>query len=115
MRLNQNAEISDEKLTKYLLASKKRNDKSKWLAQAGYARENWSILKDHLRRQVLPKNARLVEATDYGRMYEIRVDLKGPNGTVLPIRTIWMVDQATDMARFITMYPDRKKADRDEL
>lgn len=115
MRLNQNAEISNEKLTKYLLAPEKRNDKSKWLAQAGYVRENWSILKDHLRRKVLPKNARLVEDTEYGKMVEIRANLKGPNGQVLPVRTIWMADQATGTAKFITMYPDRKKADRDEL
>ena len=115
MKLNQNAEISDEKLTKYLLAPKKRNDKSKWLAQAGYVRENWSILKDHLRRQVLSRNARLVEDTTYGRMYEIRANLRGPNDKVLPVCTIWMVDQATDTARFITMYPDRNGAEQDGL
>ena len=115
MRLNQDAEISDEKLTRYLLTSKKRNDKSKWLAQAGYVLENWAVLKDHLRRQVLPQDARLVETTEYGKMYEIRADLEGPNGTGLPVCTIWLVDTTTGTPRFITMYPDRKKADRDEL
>lgn len=108
MRLPQDAEISDEKLTRYLLAPKKRNDKSKWLARAGYVLENWAILKDHLRRQVLPKDAILVEQTDYGRMYEIRANLTGPNGTKLPVRTIWMIEAATDTTRFITMYPEKK-------
>lgn len=112
MRLPKDALISDEKLTKYILAPKKRNDKSKWLAKAGYAPETWSILKDDLRRQVLPKSASLVETTDYGKMYEIRARLKGPSGHTLSVCTIWMVEKATQTAKFITMYPDRKVARR---
>ena len=109
VRLPENTQISDEKLTKYLLAPRKRNDKSNWLAQAGYLLENWSILRDDLKRQVLPNDALLVETTDYGTMYEIRANLRGPNGKTLPVCTIWMVGTADDVARFITMYPDRKR------
>jgi len=50
--LSPDALISDEKLVKYLLAPRKRNDKSKWLAQAGDTLENWPILKDDIRKQV---------------------------------------------------------------
>ncbi len=112
MRLPQNTLISDEKLTKYLLAPRRRNDKSKWLARAGYLLRNWSILKDDLRRQVLPKDAHLVEDTDYGRIYEIRANLKGPNGRVVAIRSIWMVEPPPGVAKFITMYPDREARSR---
>ena len=108
MRLPKDALISDEKLVKYLLAPRKRNDKSKWLGQAGYTLESWSILKDDIRKQVLPKNASLIESTDYGRMYEIRVKLKGPNGKTLPVCTVWIVEKATAAAKFVTMYPDRR-------
>lgn len=108
MRLPQDALISDEKLVKYLLAPRKRNDKSKWLAQAGYTLENWPILKDDIRKQVLPKPASLIESTDYGKMYEIRARLKGPSGKTLPVRTIWMVEAATVTTKFITMYPDKR-------
>jgi hypothetical protein len=55
VRLSKEAVISDEKLAKYLLAPRKRNDKSKWLAQAGYLLETWPLLKDDLRNQVLPR------------------------------------------------------------
>jgi hypothetical protein len=103
VRLPQDALISDQKLVKYLLAPRKRNDKSQWLAQAGYTLENWAI-----RKQVLPKNAALIESTDYGRMHEIRARLTGPNGKTLAIRTIWMIETATDTTKFITMYPDRR-------
>jgi hypothetical protein len=112
VRLSQDALISDEKLVKYLLAPRKRNDKSKWLAQAGYTLENWSILKDDIRKQVLPKNASLIESMDYGRMYEIRARLKGPNGQSLLVRTVWMVEATTDTTKFITMYPDRRQSAR---
>lgn len=108
MRLSQNALISDEKLAKYLLAPRKRNDKSKWLAQAGYLPETWPLLKGDLKSQILPKDASLVESTEYGRMYEIRAKLKGPNGKTLPVCTIWMVEKAAKVTKFITMYPDRR-------
>ncbi len=108
MRLSQDALISDEKLVKYLLAPKKRNDRSKGLAQAGYTLENWPILKEDIRQHVLPKPASLIESTDYGKMYEIGARLKGPSGKALPVRTVWMVEAATGATKFITMYPDRK-------
>ena len=108
MRLSKDALISDEKLVKYLLVPKKRNDKSQWLAQAGYTLETWPILKADLRNQVLPGNASLIESTDYGIMYEIRSRLTGPNGTNLPVCTVWMVEKVTGIAKFITMYPDRR-------
>ena len=108
MKLPEDALISDEKLTKYLLAPKKRNDKSKWLARAGYVAETWSILKRDLRKQVLPRNASLVERTAYGETYEIRGELQGPNGKTLAVCTIWMVEKAGEATKFITMYPDRK-------
>jgi hypothetical protein len=108
VKLSKDALISDEKLTKYLLAPRKRNDKSMWLAQAGYQLETWSILRHDLIRQILPHDASLVECTPYGEVYEIRGELKGPNGKVLPVCTIWMVESATQATKFITMYPDRK-------
>ena len=49
MKLPADTLIAPEKLTQYLLVVRKRNDKSKWLAQAGYALENWRELEKHLR------------------------------------------------------------------
>ena len=108
LRLPKDALISEEKLTKYLLAPRKRHDKSKWLAQAGYIPENWPILKEDVRNQILPNDASLVETTEYGTMYEIKAGLKGPNGKVLPVCTIWMVENTTNVTKFITMYPDKR-------
>jgi len=107
VRLPKETLISDEKLVKYLLAPRKRDDKSKWLARAGYVLENWSILREDLRSQILPRDAALVESTNYGKMYSIRAELKGPNGKTLRVCTIWMIEEATKVGKFITMYPDK--------
>ena len=107
MKLPENTLIAREKLTHYLLALRKRNDKSQWLVQAGYTLENWQVLETDLRNQVLSIDATLVEKTEYGQMYEISGKLIGPNGKTLSVRTIWMTERTTGNTKFITMYPTR--------
>jgi hypothetical protein len=114
VKLSKDALISDEKLTRYLLAPRKRNDKSRWLAQAGYRLEMWSILRQDLIRQILPNDASLVERTSYGEMFEVTGKLKGPNGGTLLVRTMWMVEKATRLTKFITMYPEKRR-DKHEI
>ena len=107
MRLPEDTLIPEEKLTDYLLILKKRNDKSQWLASAGYTLENWEILEEDLREQILSTDATPMENTEYGQNYEIRGELVGLNGKILAIRTIWMTESATGRTKFITMYPDK--------
>ena len=109
MKLPEDTLIAHEKLTQYLLVLRKRNDKSKWLAEAGYTLENWQVLENDLRNQILSSDATLIENTEYGQMYEIRRKLIGPNGNSLPVCTIWMTETATGNTKFITMYPDRRR------
>jgi hypothetical protein len=109
MKLPDNTLIAPEKLTQYLLVLKKRNDKSKWLAQAGYTLENSQELENDLRLQILSLEATPTESTLYGQMYEIRGDLTGPNGQTLAVVTIWITETATRVTKFITMYPDKGK------
>jgi hypothetical protein len=106
MKLPENTLIAREKLTDYLLVLRKRNDKSQWLAQAGYTLENWEKLETDLRNQILSTDATPIEKTEYGQMYEINGELVGPNGKILPVRTIWMTESATGNTKFITMYPN---------
>ena len=58
MKLPDDTLIAHEKLTQYLLALRKRNDKSQWLAQAGYAIENWEALENDIRNQILSAKPR---------------------------------------------------------
>ena len=109
MKLPEDTLIAHEKLTQYLLVPKKRNDKSQWLARAGYSLENWRILENDLRNQILSVDATPTESTEYGQMYEIRRKLIGPNGKSLPVCTIWMAETAIGNTKLITMYPDRRR------
>ncbi|MBW2607917.1 MAG: hypothetical protein JRD05_09805 [Deltaproteobacteria bacterium] len=109
MKLSVDTLIAQEKLTQYLLTLRKRNDKSQWLAQAGYSLENWHVLENDIRNQVLPADATSIENSEYGQMYEIRQNLIGPNGKSLPVCTIWMTETATGNTKLITMYPDKRR------
>ncbi len=108
MKLPANTLIAPEKLTQYLLAPRKHKDKSKWLAQVGYTLKNWSLLEENLRMQILTLEAIPTENTKYGQMYEISGKLTGPNGKTLAVRTMWMTETATEVSKFITMFPDRR-------
>lgn len=109
MKLPKNTLISQEKLLKYLLVFRNRNDKSKWLAKAGYSFKNWEVLENDLREQILPISAIPTDNTQYGQMYEIKGKLVGPNGKSIAICTIWMTEKVTEITKFITMYPDKRK------
>lgn len=105
MFLPLDAAIAEEKLTKYLLVPLPKDDKSKFLQQAGYTLENWQQLEADLRSQILTQPAEFLEKTLYGNKYAIKATLKGVNGLELEIITIWML---TDQkAKFVTLVPNR--------
>ena len=108
MKLPANAIIATEKLTGYLLRKLPENDKSCYLAQAGYTLENPERLEAGLRHQILIREASFMEPTEYGDKYSIRGELTGPNGRTLKVMTIWMTEDATGLTKFITLYPAKE-------
>ena len=109
MKLPPDTVIAPAKLTKYLLVWRDADDKSKFLAQAGYGQENWEQLEADLRNQILPLEAvPRDEPNHFGDVYEIRGVLKGVNGVNLAVVTIWMVEYETQQTKFITLYPDKE-------
>ena len=107
MKLPKDTLIACEKLSQYLLIPKKRNDKSQWLAEAGFTRENWQALEAALRNLILSTEAIFVERIEYGEMYGINGNLVGPNRKTLSVRTLWMTEKATGKTKFITMFPNK--------
>ena len=109
MNLPQDAVIALEKLNGYLLVWKPADDKSKFLAKAGYVLKNWPQLEADLRSQILPLEAvPIVETNIFGDRYSIRGNLVGPNGVNLATVTIWMTEFETGATKFITLFPDRR-------
>ena len=73
-----------------------KDDKSQFLARAGYTLDTWQQLEQDLRTQVLTQPAELIEVNRYAEKYAIRACLRGVNGVEFNILTIWMVAKRYD-------------------
>ena len=108
MKLAQDTIISERKIKEYLLTPRTEDDKAGFLALAGYSLQNWRELERDLRREVERGDALLIRTTQYGEMYHIKGQLKGPNGTNLDVITVWIKLHATGETRFVTLIPDKE-------
>jgi hypothetical protein len=71
MKIPPDAIIPEQKLTKYLLVFKLRNDKSKYLDQAGFNLNNWQQLKIAIQK-IIQENEAIEDFTDqYGTYYQV--------------------------------------------
>jgi hypothetical protein len=107
VRLPADSLIAPEKLTRYLLVPQVRSDKSGFLALAGYTRGCPDRLLADLRDLLHAGDAEFLEETLFGRLYEVAGQLRGPNGRVLRVRTIWMTDHLSGLTKFVTLMPVR--------
>ena len=87
MKLPVDAIIAEEKLTHYLLVPQVRET-------------NW-----HFSRKPA---MRALESNEFGQYFEIRGNLRGPNGVSIRVRTIWMKEHLSEAVKFITLIPDRR-------
>lgn len=107
MVIPKDALIPDTKIRDYLLIPLRKSDKSKYLALAGYNRENfWELIKD-IREQLLPAEGMFEERKLDGELYGVNGELTGPNGRTLRVKTVWLRKWNGEW-RFITLLPDRK-------
>ncbi len=105
MIIPKSASIPDAKVRDYLLKPQAKSDKSKFLGLAGYTKQDYQLLIEHIRGRLLPGEAVLQERTEDGELYRLRGSLTGPNGTQLMVRTVWLVEKG-EGPRFITLVPD---------
>ncbi len=95
-----------EKLTEYLLVPRARNDKSKFLAQAGFTKENPADLEQAIRDLIARNNAVRERENRYGIFYSVRGELVSQSGA-LSVVTIWIVLTGDEKFRFVTLKPDK--------
>ena len=106
MHLPTDAVITREKLTLYLLVPRRKNDKSRFLAQAGFSLENPDVLEVALRRLIAEHEAISDREDAYGVYYRVEGNLHGPDG-ILRVITIWIRLHADGTIRFVTLKPVR--------
>ncbi len=101
--LDPNAVIVKAKLTEYLLVPLAKDDKSQFLAQAGYTIKNWQQLERDLREQILSLEVMPTVQTQYGQKYAITGELRSPDGITIRVKTIWI--NTGDVTQFVTLFP----------
>lgn len=107
MKIPQNAIIPDSKLTQYLLVFKLRNDKSKFLAQAGFTLNNWQTLKQAIQNLIETVEAIEDDTNEYGIYYRVEGELLGINNQKLSVITIWLRRKVDNQFQFITLKPKK--------
>jgi hypothetical protein len=106
MRMPEDLIVPDAKITQYLLVPKARNDKSRFLAQAGFTLENPESLKLAIQNQAMDKEAIKEKSNEYGIFYQVEGELIGVNGVDLSVVTVWLQRQIDGKFQFVTLKPN---------
>lgn len=107
MHIPSDAHIPYEKLTRYLLAPRDNDDKSKFLAQAGFTQKNPGQLLTAIRQLATRQAAIADRENEYGTFYRVEGKLHGPSSVPLSVITIWLKRRADGAFQFITLKPKR--------
>jgi hypothetical protein len=100
--------IQREKLTNYLLVLQSKNDKSRFLAQAGFTLDNPDDLENAIRELVRDNEAIQDRIDEYGTFFRVTGQLRGKLHH-LGVVTIWIYSSEERFYRFITLKPDREE------
>lgn len=79
--------------------------KAKYFRSLGYTEANADQLADGLLMIAKSKEVSQAVTTAYGTKYIIEGDLFTPIGTIVWIRTVWVVELGDRRPRFVTAYP----------
>ncbi len=109
MKIPNNADIPIEKLTRYLLVFKARNDKSKYLAKGGFSQENPDQLLKAIRSLTETIEAVPDRASEYGTFYHVEGELTGAHGSNILVVTVWLQWKTDDKFHFVTLIPAKEK------
>ena len=74
----------------------------------GFHYQNWDKLSDRIYNAVQTSPVTRMAKTAYGSKYEIPVDIKGEKDRSLVLRTVWQVDNDSQIPRLITIVFDEK-------
>lgn len=106
MKIPPDAIIPPEKLTRYLLVPRSKNDKSRFLARGGFTLANPGALEAAIRQLIADNEAIFERQNEYGAFYQVRGKLQGPGG-ILTVVTIWLLQDVNGEFRFVTLKPAR--------
>lgn len=109
MKLPSNVIIPNAKITRYLLVYREQDDKSKFLAQAGFTQDNPEQLEAAILQLIQNQEAVEDKNNEYGIFYRVEGDLNGVNNQQLAVVTIWLERKTDRQIQFITLKPKKEK------
>jgi hypothetical protein len=107
VKIPDDAIIPEEKLTRYLLVPRLKDDKSKYLAQAGFTQANSEDLLTAIRQLIVNNEAIEDNVNEYGVFYLVEGTLQGINNNNLAVITVWLQSKYDESFRFITLKPKK--------
>lgn len=107
VRIPSDAHIPIEKLTHYLLVPRDYDDKSRFLAQAGFTQANPDALLAAIRQLAAREPALADRENEYGTFYRVEGELHGVTEISLAVVTIWLRRRIDGVFQFITLKPKR--------
>lgn len=105
------ARINPRKLRDYALNTKHAAGqyKAAFFAQMGYTVDDWQQLERDIRDQHLTQPAQPGQPSLYGRKYTITAQLRGPNGLLRQVTTVWIFRPGNDFAELVTIEPAARR------
>ncbi len=89
---------------RYLLVHRPFDDKSGFLARAGFTLYNWAVLRQAIRTLADIAEAIPDGGNEYGEFVQVRGALAGPAG-ILKVRLIWLRRAVDGRFVFVTLVP----------
>jgi hypothetical protein len=109
VKIPDDAVIPDGKITHYLLVPKARDDKSQFLAKAGFSQNNPDLLKAAIR--VLANHIEAIPdiQNEYGIFFLVIGEITGLDNRQLSVTTVWLQRAIDRKFQFITLKPYNEK------
>ncbi len=76
-----------------------------FFAQMGYSARDWQRLEQDIRSQHLTQSAEAGQPSSFGRKYTITAPLRGPNGAVRQVTTVWITRAGSNIPELVTITP----------
>ena len=108
------AHIPMAKLTRYALNPDKDINKARAFKRAlGYDLSNVDDLVENVQKHINDVKPVKKPGKGYGDLFEIAMELRGPNGKTASVLTGWIIDKNNGEVRMTTIHVDRRKKGSD--
>ena len=101
------AYIPSSKLHNYLLSN--IHSVGRWKARFfrahGFDETNEDVLERQLMNIIHSEDVKDIVTSPHGMKYIIEGELEAPAGSLIKVRTVWIVDKGQNRPRFVTAYP----------